>query len=215
MAEGGSGISAADVLSGARPGTLYCLVDAAAEPELYARLKALGSEVRCLYLKGVHYEGAVMSPELAAAAPYLLPVDTGNDRVVALVTEGVGRARQILAASAAPAAQVLAHCSEITRARDEEGGQFHFRYFDPRVLRAYLPTCTREEKALFFGPLDAVWAEQADGAGELVCFEAEKAVPAVAQTAAPAKAGPKPAAKKQPKTEAALDYMSMYLDNQK
>jgi hypothetical protein len=34
-----------------------------------------------------------------------------------------------------------------------------FRYYDPRVLRAFLPTCTLEEANTFFGPVDAFVAE--------------------------------------------------------
>jgi hypothetical protein len=38
-----------------------------------------------------------------------------------------------------------------------------FRYYDPRVLNAYLPTCTPQELKAVFGPLQAVIAETGDG----------------------------------------------------
>jgi hypothetical protein len=35
-----------------------------------------------------------------------------------------------------------------------EGGKpVYFRFYDPRVLRVYLPTCTDQERQQFFGPL--------------------------------------------------------------
>ena len=37
-----------------------------------------------------------------------------------------------------------------------------FRYYDPRVLRAYLPTCDESELRAVFGPIRAFWMEARD-----------------------------------------------------
>jgi hypothetical protein len=34
-----------------------------------------------------------------------------------------------------------------------------FRYYDPRVLRAYLPTCSIGELRTVFGPIECFWME--------------------------------------------------------
>jgi hypothetical protein len=34
-----------------------------------------------------------------------------------------------------------------------------FRYYDPRVLRVYLPTCVTSELRTVFGPIDCFWTE--------------------------------------------------------
>jgi hypothetical protein len=39
-----------------------------------------------------------------------------------------------------------------------------FRYYDPRVLRVYLPTCNAEEIRSVFGPISAYIAEDEDPA---------------------------------------------------
>jgi hypothetical protein len=39
-----------------------------------------------------------------------------------------------------------------------------FRYYDPRVLRVYLPTCNAEELATVFGPIETFWTEGSDPA---------------------------------------------------
>jgi hypothetical protein len=36
---------------------------------------------------------------------------------------------------------------------DGEGTPMLFRYYDPRVLRVYLPTCNAEELKTVFGPV--------------------------------------------------------------
>ena len=37
-----------------------------------------------------------------------------------------------------------------------------FRFYDPRVMRMYLPTCTAEELAIVFGPVGAYLLEGQD-----------------------------------------------------
>jgi hypothetical protein len=34
-----------------------------------------------------------------------------------------------------------------------------FRYYDPRVLRVYLPTCVTVELRTVFGPIECFWME--------------------------------------------------------
>ena len=38
-------------------------------------------------------------------------------------------------------------------AYNEEGTPFYFRYYDPRVLRRYLPSCNESELKILFGPV--------------------------------------------------------------
>ena len=40
-----------------------------------------------------------------------------------------------------------------------DGKRLYFRYYDPRVLRVYLPTCNTEETKFIFGPLAAYFCE--------------------------------------------------------
>jgi hypothetical protein len=55
------------------------------------------------------------------------------------------------------------HLRKFLRVQDEDGRRLFFRYYDPRVLRAYLPSCTSEELDTVFGPIGAYLAEAADG----------------------------------------------------
>ena len=51
------------------------------------------------------------------------------------------------------------------RVTDESGRKLLFRYYDPRVLPIYLPTCTNDELTTIFGPVDRFVTETEDGAG--------------------------------------------------
>jgi len=48
-----------------------------------------------------------------------------------------------------------------------------FRYYDPRVLRAYLPTCSPAELNTFFGPVTAFITE-GENPGEILEFRNER-----------------------------------------
>ncbi len=52
-------------------------------------------------------------------------------------------------------------------------GRLVFRYYDPRVLRVYLPTCTTEELAAVFGPIQSFWME-GDSPETLLQFSFDK-----------------------------------------
>jgi hypothetical protein len=45
---------------------------------------------------------------------------------------------------------------------DEEGSYLYFRYYDPRVLRVYLPTCNESELGAVFGPIEFFLLEHED-----------------------------------------------------
>jgi hypothetical protein len=65
--------------------------------------------------------------------------------------------------SAASMDELAEHFAGMIRARLPEGREVLFRFYDPRVLRAYLPTCTTAELDAVFGPVDAFLIEQGDG----------------------------------------------------
>jgi hypothetical protein len=47
-----------------------------------------------------------------------------------------------------------------------------FRFYDPRVITKFLPTCNAEELQTFFGKVDTFFAETEDGE-KLVKFQVE------------------------------------------
>ena len=42
---------------------------------------------------------------------------------------------------------------------DEKGTPLYFRFYDPRVLRIYLPTCNESELQTVFGPVNHFYVE--------------------------------------------------------
>ena len=46
------------------------------------------------------------------------------------------------------------HFRRLLRVQDERGVRMLFRFYDPRVLRVYLPTCRPGELEQVFGPVE-------------------------------------------------------------
>jgi hypothetical protein len=61
------------------------------------------------------------------------------------------------------------HFRTLLMVRGEQRKQYYFRFYDPRVLRVFLPSCTPEELRQFFGPITAFYCES-EGGGELLTF---------------------------------------------
>ena len=122
-------------------------------------IRASGLEHACLY-------AGTLAPALQAAAPYLVHLTPGAGFTAELIDAGWGQSWGII--TIVPPQTVTLqrqrrHFRTLLRVRDTRGRILVFRFYDPRVLRAYLPTCTAEEIAQFFGPISHFAAESADG----------------------------------------------------
>lgn len=53
--------------------------------------------------------------------------------------------------------------------RERDRRRIYFRYYDPRVLKAFLPACTPDELKRFFGPITVIHCE-AESPGEVISF---------------------------------------------
>jgi hypothetical protein len=51
------------------------------------------------------------------------------------------------------------HLRRLLLVKDTGGRRLVFRYYDPRVLRKYLPTCFPAELEEMFGPIERFWME--------------------------------------------------------
>lgn len=110
--------------------------------------------------------------ELRAVAPHVFAIDADGgylDRWRARIGLSAG----VLVATRQDVDALAKHLRTIFIVQDETGQDFFFRYYDPRVLRSFLPTCTRDQLGEFFGPIDEFVAEAAEP-GVVHCFGLER-----------------------------------------
>ena len=125
---------------------LYAIVDAARDIKILALLMQSKEEHQSLY-EGV--EGA----KLSQVAPYLVKLDKDSLLLGSLLLEGWGNSWGVYLTCASEFPEVRRHLRHFLEAQLPEGKQVYFRFYDPRVLRVFLPTCTAYETNQFFGPI--------------------------------------------------------------
>jgi hypothetical protein len=129
---------------------LYAIVDTARDKRLLELLHESVEECHSLY------EGP-QGAALAEVAPYLVSLpDKDSWLLEALVQEGWGAHWGVFLTSALPVLQVRRHFRKFLMV-EAEGveGRLYFRYYDPRVLGAFLPTCPPESRKEFFGDIES------------------------------------------------------------
>ena len=135
--------------------SVFAVLDAASVPNLLPVLSESSPEHSCLYL-------GTIDPVLAEAAPYLVKLQQGVNFTDWVVREGWGKHWGIFAAAAVPLASLRHHFRRFLMVKNEGGKSIYFRYYDPRVLRVYLPTCNEGELDVIFGPVQRYVVEGED-----------------------------------------------------
>ncbi|MDB4930053.1 MAG: hypothetical protein JWM10_2537 [Myxococcaceae bacterium] len=138
----------------------YALLDGARDPAVHAWITSSGLASRCLYI-------GELDPALARVAPYLVRLPRTAPASRALLERAWGEAWGVFFRSTATMEALHRHFRRLLRVQDERGVRMLFRFYDPRVLRVYLPTCFAGELEQVFGPVEFFAVESEDGAGIL------------------------------------------------
>ncbi|GAA4343211.1 DUF4123 domain-containing protein [Flaviaesturariibacter amylovorans] len=77
-------------------------------------------------------------------------------------TEGWGQSWGVLVGSGADINELHRHFRRFLTVRLEDGEELYFRFYDPRVLRVFLPTCSPAQLQEFFGPVGTFIVEDED-----------------------------------------------------
>lgn len=156
---------------GSRPDApkVYALLDGARDPRIESLVRNSQAEFACLY-------AGELAPSLSAAAPYLLHLDPQQAYTWELLEDSWGQSWGCFVMAPAQVAldDLRGHFRTLLRVTDADGNLLVFRFYDPRVLRVYLPTCTPQERAAIFGPASKLIAEAGNG-HSLIVYPADPA----------------------------------------
>ncbi|HTU63568.1 MAG TPA: DUF4123 domain-containing protein [Polyangiales bacterium] len=148
---------------------LFAVLDGARSTEIYRNLQLSTLEYESLF-------SGRLSDKLRAASPFvvrLLPDDPFMDF---LIEQGWGKSFGIFLSWKGGLTSLRRHLRTLLRVRAESGRYLFFRFYDPRVLRQFLPTCSAEQLGLVLGKIRRVDLEAADG-GELWRFRTSSDTP--------------------------------------
>lgn len=125
---------------------LFAIVDAARDRYALALLMQSQAQYQSLY------EGP-SGVTLSDVAPYLVQLPPESDLLRLLVKEGWGKSWGVYLKCAAEFQEVRRHLRHFLEVRQPDGEQMYFRFYDPRVLRTYLPGLQPDEARAFLGPI--------------------------------------------------------------
>lgn len=140
---------------GAHPRSVWALLDGARDPAVYGLLLESRLEFLSLYSGRLH-------PDLERVSPHIVELLPGHRLVDRLLDLAWGRSWGIFA-TIDDATNLRHHLRKLLKVRDPQGRTLLFRFYDPRVLRAYLPTCRGDELAQVFGPVASYVVEGEGG----------------------------------------------------
>src|SRR4029077_13178445 len=124
---------------------LYAILDGAREPSVLKVLVESGAERQSLF------EGAP-GAQLAHFAPYLVGLTSDSPLIETLARQAWGKSWGIFLTCELPLQEMRKHFRHFLTVKTAEG-QAYFRFYDPRVLRLFLPTCLPQEIDAIFGPV--------------------------------------------------------------
>lgn len=132
---------------------LYAVLDAACDERILQLLREAPDQTQSLY------EG-VKGDAMAEVAPYLVKLAHRGWLLEALIQEGWGQNWGIYFDSLCPFKEMRRHFRRFLRVQEEDSEEFlYFRFYDPRVLRVFLPTCNKEQLEQLYGPIRCFWVE--------------------------------------------------------
>lgn len=130
----------------------YAVLDGASIPDLRQRLHDTPEEHACLYRGD-------LKPDLEATAPHLVKLRRDGPLVDWILGEGWGKSWGVLAITPSGFEALRRHFRGFLRVRDHTGKVLYFRWYDPRILRVYLPTCNAAELRTVYGPVERFLCE--------------------------------------------------------
>ena len=135
------------------PWTKVCAVlDCARDEQIFPAVERCQLDKSCLYAGRIPWV-------LQRAAPHLIVLNPEDRFTQFLLETGWGHAWGIFLRTEIPLMDVRRHLRTLLRVKDQSGRSLIFRWYDPRVLRVYLPTCLRGELHAVFGPVAAYYCE--------------------------------------------------------
>ncbi|TDH18498.1 DUF4123 domain-containing protein [Segetibacter sp. 3557_3] len=139
----------------------FILIDAARVGLEIHRAKEFNSKNSSLY-RGRSEE------QLAEVAPYLFALSRQVEFGKWYLENGWGNAWGVLVRTEFAFEELHKHFRKFLLVKTEDGQELYFRYYDPRVLREFLPTCTGRQLNDFFGPVEQFICEDENSGYALV-----------------------------------------------
>jgi hypothetical protein len=136
--------------------SMWMILDLARDRRIYSDLLNSHLVYSCLYSGDIPFE-------LEVAAPHLVQLEYEDKVTRSLIERSWGRSWGTFLRCDARMERLRRHLRSLLVVRSWSGERMMFRYYDPRVLRVYLRTCTSDELKTVYGPVQQYFTESETG----------------------------------------------------
>jgi pSer/pThr/pTyr-binding forkhead associated (FHA) protein len=146
-----------DLRANAQGASLFAVLDSVQDDRVVQLLRESVETYRSLFegLQGAIWEDA---------APYLVHLPANSRLLERLVWEGWAKSWGVYLVCRRPLADIRRHFRKILFVKEEDTRkEMYFRFYDPRVLRVFLPSCTARQTEEMFGEIAMYLAEGEHG----------------------------------------------------
>lgn len=143
----------------------FAIIDGARDRSLSRLLRESGFRHKSLY------EGTA-AEELVPFGPYLVELSGSASIIERWLTPMWGRSFGVFLVCDQSFDLLRRHLRRFLTVELDGGRKVYFRFYDPRVLRTFLPNCTHDEWMQFFGPVDTYFVES-QHSNEVLIFRRE------------------------------------------
>jgi hypothetical protein len=141
----------------------WMIVDPARDRKIYWDLTNSHMDYTCLYSGDI--------PEaVEAVAPHLVQLEYQDSATRDFIKRAWGKSWGVFLNCESSMHRLRRHLRTLLLVNDWRGRRLLFRYYDPRVLRVFIPTCKSDELKLLFGPI-ARFATESESGDSLLTFD--------------------------------------------
>lgn len=133
---------------------VYGILDGASDSRISRKLGRSDCEYLCLYTD--------LPEPIIEVAPYLVLFRRNSNFTRWVLKNGWGNHWGILFTAEGDVFQAASHFRQFIVVQTEEGKRLYFRFYDPRVMRTYIPTCNKNELLTIFGPVQKYFMASKD-----------------------------------------------------
>lgn len=130
----------------------FVVLDGAIDPAVRDLLNQAGVFYQSLY-EGEH------SGDLAVNGPYLAEIQKGGKLLPFLIKVGWGKSWGVFLTTQMGFSDTRKHLRHFLMVDIEGGQRVLFRFYDPRVMRVFLPVCDAQQRTEFFGQIQHFFVE--------------------------------------------------------
>ena len=144
------------------------MIDCARDPDLI-RLVMLAPSHACLF-------AGRQDKEMDAVSPFIVDMASSQRLSNEWQARGRGHNWGVIARSDRSLDELRRHFRQFLLVQLPDSRKVMFRFYDPRVLRAFLPTCQQHELANWFAGIESLLIEQDDGRMAAYRFDGQRLV---------------------------------------